>query len=263
MHCLKLPPKPFVRWDCLPNTWVAPFCWADGMASAKAQAAEPEGHSWKTSAFSGCKSRWFRHRMRQLGPELSRMDTGSLWKGGRWWWGLCPKQLSGTNLCMFVRNQRVRNSRAHGSGETNKRDIIVGISHSPINQEGKTDRTFFKQLRSYSGQTRKIPVFCNWKNLPIRKPSAFSHKVITHNIFYQAYHVSVSSKVLRRKFLIRRLSQGCRKLHIHSGAWWATTDSATETGQCDGHDWYTEGQGYHSQTNSLAGERCPWEPQQV
>lgn len=27
--------------------------------------------------------------------------------------------------------------------------------------------------------------------------------------------MSVSSRVLRRKLLIRRLSQGCRKLHIH------------------------------------------------
>lgn len=33
----------------------------------------------------------------------------------------------------------MRNSRAHGSGEANKRDIVVGISYNPINQEGKTE----------------------------------------------------------------------------------------------------------------------------
>lgn len=76
MHCVKLLPKPFVKWNSLPNTWVAPFCWADGMANAKAQAAQPENHSWKTSALSGCKTRWFGDMMRQVGPELSWLDTG-------------------------------------------------------------------------------------------------------------------------------------------------------------------------------------------
>lgn len=89
----------------------------------------------------------------------------------------------------------MRNSRAHGSGEANKRDIVVGISYNPINQEGKTDRTFFKQLGSYSGQTRKTPVFCNWKNLPIGKTSVFNHKIITHKMLGLPRDWPVAAKI--------------------------------------------------------------------
>ncbi|KAK4832928.1 hypothetical protein QYF61_026571 [Mycteria americana] len=86
------------------------------------------------------------------------------------------------NACTFGREQRIRQSRAHGSGEANKSDVVVGISYNALNQEEKTDKAFFEQLETGSEQTRTVPVFCNWKNLPVGKTSVFTHEIFTHKV---------------------------------------------------------------------------------
>lgn len=128
--------------------------------------------------------------------------SGYTGKDGRWWWGLCSGQLSGMSASTFAREQRMRWSRAHGSGLANKR-YIMGISNNSLNQDTEKDKATFEQLETGSEQTRTVPIFCNWKNLLTGKTSIFMHKIFTCKVCCQACQVSVSSSnVWRIKVLI-------------------------------------------------------------